>query len=59
MFKKIPDTKTLEGLLRAWHSKRAMTNFFLPEEEYLPVAKKWMVMRFEHGCYLIFEKKEH
>ena len=59
MFKKIPDTKTLEALLRAWHSKRAMTNFFLPEEEYLPVAKKWMVMRFEHGCYLIFEKKEH
>ena len=59
MFKKIPDTKTLEGLLRAWHSKRAMTNFFLLEEEYLPVAKKWMVMRFEHGCYLIFEKKEH
>ena len=49
MFKKIPDTKTLEALLRAWHSKRAMTNFFLPEEEYLPVAKKWMVMRFEHG----------
>ena len=59
MFKKIPDTKTLEALLRAWHSKRAMTNFFLPEEEYLPAAKKWMVMRFEHGCYLIFEKKEH
>ena len=59
MFKKLPDTKTLEALLRAWHSKRAMTNFFLPEEEYLPAAKKWMVMRFEHGCYLIFEKKEH
>lgn len=43
MFKKIPDTKTLEGLLRAWHSKRAMTNFFLLEEEYLPVAKNgWL-----------------
>ena len=28
MFKKIPDTKTLEALLRAWHSKRAMTKFF-------------------------------
>lgn len=27
MFKKIPDTKTLEGLLRAWHSKPGNDQF--------------------------------
>lgn len=27
MFKKIPDTKTLEALLRAWHSKPGHDQF--------------------------------
>lgn len=59
MFKKIPDLKTLEGLLRAWHSKRAMTNFYLQEDEYAPKIPNSAVMRFTKGCYLIFEKRDH
>ena len=59
MFKKINDQKTLESLIRAWHSKRALTNFLLPEEVYLPMAKKASVLRFAQGCYLIFEKPTH
>ena len=55
MFKKIPDLKTLKGLLRAWHSKRAMTNFYLQEDEYAPKIPNSAVMRFTKGCYLIFE----
>lgn len=59
MFKKIHDAKDLEALLRAWHGKRATTNFFLTEDIYLSMIKQCAVMRFENGCYLIFEKQNH
>ena len=59
MFKKIRDAKDLEALLRAWHGKRATTNFFLTEDVYLSMIKQCAVMRFENGCYLIFEKQNH
>lgn len=59
MFKKITDKKELNALIVAWHSRRAQTNFFLKEEEYLPVAKQFQVMRFDRGCYLILEKDTH
>ncbi len=59
MFKKIRNAKDLEALLRAWHGKRATTNFFLTEDVYLSMIKQCAVMRFANGCYLVFEKEHH
>ncbi len=59
MFKKITDKKELDALIVAWHSRHAKTNFFLTEEEYLPVFKQFQVLRFDQGCYLLLEKDTH
>lgn len=61
MITKITDKKTMEAIIRVWHSKRAQTNFLLPEEVYLQAAaeKKCSVLRFDGGCYLFFEQAAH
>lgn len=61
MITNIKDKKTMESIVRVWHSKRAQTNFLLPEEVYLKAAaeKKCSVYRFEGGCYLFFQQEHH